>query len=97
MFTAPFTVWLPSCSVDMLTVQEDGRRNTPDELRTEQGSRTGSVLFSQDDNLLQRQPNAQRGGIPFPALSLIMLNQILAVLRLPGLHIRLNLGAFKLG
>ncbi len=59
------TVGLRMRGVDVLTVQEDGFRNTPDSLILDRATELGRVLFSQDDDLLAEATRRQRMGQPF--------------------------------
>lgn len=53
------TVGLRLRGVDVLTAQEDGRRNTPDDILLDRASRLGRVLFSQDEDLLAEAKRRQ--------------------------------------
>ncbi|MBK8046010.1 MAG: DUF5615 family PIN-like protein [Anaerolineales bacterium] len=46
------TIGLRLRSVDVVKVQEDGFRNTPDPLIMDRATTLGRVLFSQDDDML---------------------------------------------
>ncbi|MBE2264052.1 MAG: DUF5615 family PIN-like protein [Burkholderiaceae bacterium] len=59
------TVGLRLRGVDVLTVQEDGRRNTPDPILIDRAAELGRVLFSQDDDMLVEATRRQRAGVPF--------------------------------
>ncbi len=52
-------------SVDVLTAQEDGRRNVPDDVLLDRATELQRVLFSQDEDLLAEAAARQRDGIPF--------------------------------
>ncbi|RME49956.1 MAG: hypothetical protein D6796_03995 [Caldilineae bacterium] len=51
--------------VDVLTAQEDGRRNTPDSVLLDRATELQRVLFSQDEDLLVEAKRRQMEGIPF--------------------------------
>lgn len=51
--------------VDVLTTQDDGRRNAPDSVLLDRASDLRRVLFSQDEDLLAESTRRQREGIPF--------------------------------
>jgi len=51
--------------VDVLTAQEDGRRNTPDSVLLDRATELQRVLFSQDEDLLVEAKRRQTEGIPF--------------------------------
>ncbi len=51
--------------VDVLTAQEDGRRNVPDNVLLDRASEFNRVLFSQDEDLLAEASSRQRDKIPF--------------------------------
>ncbi len=51
--------------VEVLTVQEDGRRGISDPLVLERANELGRPLFSQDDDLLAEARNRQAEGRPF--------------------------------
>lgn len=57
------TVGLRLRGVDVLTAQEDGRRNTPDEVLLNRATELGRVMFSHDSDMLiearQRQQRQQ--------------------------------------
>ncbi|HNS03135.1 MAG TPA: DUF5615 family PIN-like protein [Anaerolineae bacterium] len=57
------TIGLRLRSVDVLTAQEDGRRNTPDSALLDRATELGRVMFSQDSDMLsearQRQLSQQ--------------------------------------
>lgn len=59
------TVGLRLRGVDVLTVQEDGRRNTPDPILIDRAAELGRVPFSQDDDMLVEATRRQRAGVPF--------------------------------
>lgn len=54
--------------VDVLTVQEDGRRRLPDPQVLDRATELGRTLFSQDDDLLVEAHHRQASGIPFSGL-----------------------------
>jgi len=51
--------------VDVLTAQEDGRSNIPDDVLLNRATELQRVLFSQDEDLLAEASRRQRDGIPF--------------------------------
>lgn len=51
--------------VDVLTVQEDGRRGSPDPEILDRATELGRPLFSQDDDLLVEAHRRQAQGVPF--------------------------------
>ncbi len=51
--------------VDVLTAQEDNRRNTPDLILLDRATELQRVLFSQDDDLLVEAKRRQIENIPF--------------------------------
>ncbi len=51
--------------VDVLTVQEDGRRKLRDSKVLDRATELGRILFSQDDDLLVEARRRQAGGISF--------------------------------
>lgn len=51
--------------VDVLTAQEDGRSNIPDDVLLDRATELQRVLFSQDEDLLAEASRRQRAGIPF--------------------------------
>ncbi len=51
--------------VDVLTAQEDGRRNIPDDVLLDRATELKRVLFSQDEDLLAEASRRQRDEIPF--------------------------------
>lgn len=51
--------------VDVLTTQDDGRREVPDARLLDRASELGRVLFSQDEDLLAEATRRQREGIQF--------------------------------
>jgi predicted nuclease of predicted toxin-antitoxin system len=51
--------------VDVLTVQEDGRRRLKDPRVLDRATELGRPLFSQDDDLLAEAHRRQAAGIPF--------------------------------
>lgn len=51
--------------VDVLTIQQDGRRSLPDPQVLDRATELGRVLFSQDDDLLAEARRRQRLGQPF--------------------------------
>jgi predicted nuclease of predicted toxin-antitoxin system len=52
-------------NVDVLTVQEDGRRNTDDAILLDRATELQRVMFSQDEDLLTEAKRRQTQGIPF--------------------------------
>jgi hypothetical protein len=59
------TVGLRLRGVDVLTVQEDHRRNISDTLLLDRATELGRVLFSQDEDLLSEANHRQVDGISF--------------------------------
>lgn len=59
------TVGLRLRGVDVLTAQEDGRRNTPDDVLLDRATELNRVLFSQDEDLLVEARRRQEEGISF--------------------------------
>jgi predicted nuclease of predicted toxin-antitoxin system len=59
------TVGLRMRGVDVLTVQEDGYRNTPDPIIVDRAAELGRVLFSQDEDMLVEATHRQRDGMSF--------------------------------
>lgn len=53
------TIGLRIRGVDVLTAQEDGRRNTPDNVLLDRAAELGRVLFSQDADLLREAKQRQ--------------------------------------
>jgi predicted nuclease of predicted toxin-antitoxin system len=59
------TMGLRLRGVDVLTVQEDGYRNTPDPRIVDHAATLGRVLFSQNEDMRVEAMRRQRDGIPF--------------------------------
>ena len=59
------TVGLRLRGMDVLTAQDDGRRNTPDDVLLDRATELGRVLFSQDEDLLVEAQHRQVEGRPF--------------------------------
>ncbi len=59
------TVALRLRGVDVVTAQEDGRRNTPDDVLLDRAGELQRVFFTQDEDLLIEAARRQRDGIPF--------------------------------
>jgi predicted nuclease of predicted toxin-antitoxin system len=59
------TLGLRLRGIDVLTAQEDDRRNTPDDILLDRATELGRVLFSQDEDLLAEAKRRQAEGIPF--------------------------------
>ena len=59
------TVGVRLRGVDVLTAQEDGRRNVPDNVLLDRATELQRVLFSQDEDLLAEATRRQRDGIRF--------------------------------
>jgi len=59
------TVGLRLRGVDVLTAQENGRRNTPDAVLLDRAAELGRVMFSQDEDLLAEAKHRQDEGIRF--------------------------------
>ena len=51
--------------VDVLTAQEDNRRNTPDPILLDRATELGRVMFSQDEDLLVEAQRRQVERLPF--------------------------------
>jgi predicted nuclease of predicted toxin-antitoxin system len=51
--------------VDVLTAQENGRRNTPDAILLDRATELQRVMFSQDEDLLAEAKRRQTEGVPF--------------------------------
>jgi hypothetical protein len=51
--------------VDVLTVQEDRRRNVDDSILLDRAADLQRIMFSQDEDLLAEATRRQRNGIPF--------------------------------
>jgi len=51
--------------VDVLTAQDDGRRQVPDHVLLDRATELRRVLFSQDEDLLAEANHRQRERIPF--------------------------------
>lgn len=62
------TVGLRLRGVDVLTVQENGRRNTPDAVLLSRATELERVMFAQDEDLLAEAKHRQDEGIPFAGL-----------------------------
>jgi predicted nuclease of predicted toxin-antitoxin system len=58
------TVGLRLRGVDVLTAQEDGRRNTPNDVLLDRATELGRILFSQDEDLLAEAQRRQVEGRP---------------------------------
>jgi predicted nuclease of predicted toxin-antitoxin system len=56
------TVGLRLRGVDVLTAQDDGRRNTPDDVLLDRATELGRVMFSQDEDLLAEAKRRQVEG-----------------------------------
>jgi hypothetical protein len=54
--------------VDVLTVQEDGRRGLDDSGVLDRATELGRILFSQDEDLLAEARHRQSAGISFAGL-----------------------------
>jgi len=59
------TVGLRLRGVNVLTAQEDNRRNTPDSILLDRATELGRAMFSQDEDLLAEAKRRQERGIPF--------------------------------
>jgi predicted nuclease of predicted toxin-antitoxin system len=59
------TVGLRLRGVDVLTAQEDGRRQTTDDVLLDRATELQRVLFSQDEDLLAEATVRQEQGIGF--------------------------------
>ena len=51
--------------IDVLTAQEDGQRQVPDNVLLDRATELHRILFSQDEDLLAEANHRQRDGIPF--------------------------------
>jgi len=51
--------------IDVLTVQEDNRRHTDDDILISRATELGRLLFSADPDMLRHATRRQRSGIPF--------------------------------
>ncbi len=51
--------------VDVMTAQEDGRRNTADDVLLTRATELQRILFSQDEDLLAEATRHQEAGVPF--------------------------------
>src|SRR5437588_2477273 len=51
--------------IDVLTAQEDGQRQVPDNVLLDRATELRRVLFSQDEDLLAEANHRQREGFPF--------------------------------
>lgn len=61
----PITVGLRIRSVDVLTVQEDERRETDDDILLDRAGHLGRVMFSFDADMLREATRRQRVGESF--------------------------------
>lgn len=52
-------------NVDVLTAQEDNRRNTPDDQLLDRATELDRVMFSQDEDMLIEAQRRQKQDIPF--------------------------------
>jgi len=59
------TLGLRLRGVNVLTAQEDNRRNTPDTILLDRATELRRVLFSQDEDLLAEAKRRQGQGTPF--------------------------------
>lgn len=59
------TVGLRLRGVDVVTAQEDGSRRLDDPILLDRAMELGSVLFTQDDDLLVEAKLRQQAGVPF--------------------------------
>lgn len=59
------TLGLRLRSVDVLTVQDDGRRGMPDDVLLDRAAELERVMFSQDEDLLAEAKRRQVEGVPF--------------------------------
>ncbi len=64
--------------VDVLTVQDDDRRNTPDDILLDRAMELGRVMFSQDRDLLIEAQRRQVEEIPFAGV--IYAHQLLVTI-----------------
>jgi len=51
--------------IDVLTVQEDGRRHTDDDILIDRATELGRLLFSADPDMLRHATRRQRAGVQF--------------------------------
>ena len=72
------TVGLRLRGVDVLTAQEDDRRNTPDDVLLDRAAELGRILFSQDEDLLAEAQRRQVKGQLFSGV--IYAHQLLATI-----------------
>ena len=61
----PITAGLRGRGVDVLTAQEDGRRQTPDPVLLDRAGDLGRIMFTMDDDLLAEATRRLRGGEAF--------------------------------
>src|SRR3954469_14960369 len=61
----PITVALRRRGVDVLTVQEDGRRHTPDPVLLDRAAELDRVMFTIDDDLVAEAARRIRSHEPF--------------------------------
>jgi len=59
------TKGLRSRNIDVLTVQEDQRRSTPDPILLDRATELGRLLFTHDDDFLKEAQKRQREGVVF--------------------------------
>lgn len=52
----------------MFTAQEDGLRNTPDNVLLDRATALGRVMFSLDTDLLREAKQRQKLNLPFPGV-----------------------------
>lgn len=61
----PITIGLRIRSVDVLTTQEDGRKNVDDALLLDRATELNRVMVSFDADMLREATHRQESGIPF--------------------------------
>ncbi|MCI0701979.1 MAG: DUF5615 family PIN-like protein [Planctomycetia bacterium] len=62
---AAITAGLRARGVDVLTAQEDGRRQTPDLEILDRATALGRVVYSEDTDFLVEAAQCQAAGVPF--------------------------------
>lgn len=64
MFMAPFTRGVRMRGVDVLTAEEDGSRELPDNQLLQRATELARILFSQDRDLIREARLLQTRGLP---------------------------------
>lgn len=72
----PITTGLRQRGVDVLTVQEDGRKSYPDPLLVDRATELGRVIFSQDEDLPIEAYRRQAEGINFSGVIYARQSQV---------------------